>query len=666
MSREPMSIRGGRRIVLSLVCAIIAVSSLTGCRTPPPKKEAASDVTPEERRRISRAERTLKSDDAQKRRQAAIELLAMSHSMARSIVIRALGSDSSADVRVNMIEAIGFVEDHESFRLILSLIDDPNSKVREAAAQTLGRFKRPEEFQQVIAKLDDPATTMDGRILLTNSVGISRSRDAVPVLINNLVAPSMELRKVTYDALTKITGRDFPPEYERWKEWWENNRWKSREELLEDRLQDTEQIIANQKREIAQLSVEIRELVKLGSSSESDRVALLLKSLQSPYDDIRAVAAHTLASLDAKDLQKLSLDDNDTVNALKEALKDDDVKVRLNVVTLISKLNGKFKDQLISVALGDSDAEVLRRALGLVRKDSDGGIVKQVLFLLSHKDQNVREDAITILADHPPKEAVQSLVSVLNDPSETVRWLAVESLRKRNAKSAVKDILPLASDKSDRVREVTVLTLGELGDAGAVDVLIKALRDKNERVRQQAAKALQLVGANTPAVARKVADELVKHRFYGPALEVLKGLEDSYAKDPKKADGLRKIKLERVKLLRLNKDNAGAVRVLALLEKETPGDPDIRRELLQSWMELNDLPALFAAVETWLAEKDKKKQLEVMGFTFDAARQLAEKDKKKEALQLLNVLKKAATESKAEDMLKNITTLQKNLENKGG
>lgn len=637
-----------------------------GCATRPIDLRPPSEPTPEEARQISAAERYLQSNDAQKRRQGAIALLAMSQPRAREVVLDAMKPPSPPDVRANMIEAAAFVEDHATFRLILSFVNDDSRAVRVAAAEALGRFRRPDELHALVTALKDPATVPDARALLTEAVARARASEAIPVLIGNLGSADRELQEASRQALVTLTGRNFGPDEKPWRRWWEDNKWKSREEMLEDRLQDLEHTISDQKLRIEDLNAQLDELVQIGTLSGPERTAGLLRQLQSRYQVTRTFAASSLAALGPQDLQGVSLDDKATADILAGALKDDQKDFRLNVARFAGKLSGAGKPRLVAIELADPSPDIVLAGLAAVGKNAPPDMLAMVAPLLTHNDQRVRETAITLIADSPPRNTLPVLIQALRDESETVRWFAVESIRKLGVASAVKSLIPLLGDPAPRVREVVILTLGELGDGLSVANLVPMLADKNERVQGQAAKALQQIAGRNPAQAQKIAAELVKARFYAEAFDTLKALSDFYEKDPKYAADLRAVRLDLARVARLKGDTGEAVRILSALEKESKGDANVRGQLVECWADANDVPSLHAGLENWLKDGGKEKAESSLKLGIAGARYLAAKGMRKEAGDLLAALKKSAEENLGVAAPKELTDLEAELARRPG
>ena len=469
-----------------IVLALVAVAA-GGCNHPPQRSSPATeDITdPQQLKQFARAEQRIHSVDARERRQAAIVLLSMDKERARRAVLQNLSGSHDPAVRISMIDAIVFCQDHKSFEAVLEHLNDPDDAVRDAAVCALAHFTRPEEVKAMEKLLRKDSTTPRQSQLLFRALGEGLAFRAVPVLVAGLRSDSEQVKAAAGEALRRISRRDLPPDAKRWNEWWEANKHKSREDILEEHIRARSRHLDAKNAALADLQREYEQLLALVKSPASGRAKLLLDALESPYQRIKEYAALTLSALPKDQLVSLSLDSTDTYEKLRKAFEDTSVEVRRDCVRAAVQLKGRYREDLIAKALNDKEPQVLLPAVNAVEKGLSTAVLNRLMELLDdEKHPAVRESAANALGKLGSAQAVGALIARLDDQEENVRWFAVESLRKLSAKNAVPKLTDLLlKDESSRVREVTAIALGDLGQPGAVPALRKALKDENERVR---------------------------------------------------------------------------------------------------------------------------------------------------------------------------------------
>ncbi len=163
---------------------------------------------------------------------------------------------------------------------------------------------------------------------------------------------------------------------------------------------------------------------------ENERIANLIEELKDQDHRIREAAARSYISWHGPEADKLA------VPYLAQALKDDDVSVRLSAATA-----------LLNIAL------------------------------------RIRTEA---------KEAVPDLIHIIKQNDSNIREVALLTLSMigSEAKEAVPDLIHILEDKNDRMRALSATVLGNIGDARAVNPLSRALKDNDKEIRQAASEAL--------------------------------------------------------------------------------------------------------------------------------------------------------------------------------
>lgn len=624
-------------------------------------------MTEAELARFSDAERQLHSVDSEVRRNAAIVLLSMGNEPALRPVLEVLEEAENPAVRADLVKAIGFTRDHRCFQALLELVDDPAESVRLAVGGALAGFTRPDEIRamkELAARGSTPSRT---KRLLFQALGRGLAFDAVPVLIQGLKESGkgggQEVRTAAWDALKRISGRPLPADPAPWQEWWEANRVKSREEILEDRLRTLSRQMEAVKEDLRDRENRFEELLRVAMSAENGPPTTLLKALDSEHEQIREYAAFRLARLDGDRLNLLSPEEPQIHQTLRRALESDSVEMRRNVVSALVRLNGQGRADLLRRALQDKDPEVLLKAIEGIEKEWGAQAQSRLAELLGeHNDPRVREAAAKALGKLGAADAVPALLGALDDEAENVRWFATESLRKLKATRAVPRLSELLrEDESARVREITATTLGELGQPAAVPALRKALEDGSERVRRRTAAALRALAASDPERMSIIAEDLAAHGFPGPAIEIWRQMIEDFSGREDARDRLVQARKNLAALLEEQKDFAGAAALYLELDEITGGAPEIRGKLVRCWLAANAVDKLLARMPVWLEGAGGEKLQHTVTLGCDAAATLAEKDRKQDALKLLNLLGEACQKAGEEKLLEEVNTVKKGL-----
>ena len=660
-----------RTQMLRAAIATVVLFSVTlwaGCSTP--AEEAARPSAPPPSKtenallaRFSDAERQLHSVDSEVRRNAAIALLSMGSDRALRAVKETVQETDEPQVKVDLIQAIEFTRDHRCFSILLELVDDPSPMVRKATGDALANFTRHEEIRAMIELVKKEPTSDRTRRLLFEALSDGFAFGAVPVLIEGLESSTATTQQAAWEALKRISGRSLPAEPQAWREWWETNRIKNREEILEEQLRDHARREDALKEELEGLQDRFDELLRVARSAENGKPGVLLQALDSEHDRIRRYAAFRLANLDTETLNLLSLDQQETYNALKTALDSESREIRRDVMSVIARLNGSARRDLVRRALGDQDPQVLLKAIEGISQTPEEEAIKRLIELLrAHEDPPVREAAANALGKAGAQEATSALVGALDDPAENVRWFAVEGLRKLSAKDALPRLSDvLLNDESARVREITASTLGELGQPAAIPALRKALADENERVRSKAANALQALADGELERMSIIADNLINNDFPHIGADVLRKALEKFGGQEELKDQVISVRKKLAALLKKQQDFAGAASQYLKLEEATGGNPEIRRQLIDCWLAADSADKLVSQMPVWLegAQGDDLERTVTLGC--DAARGLIETEQTQQAGKLLTVLADAARKAQNETLQQKVNEVQERL-----
>jgi len=647
-------------VVAGIMAGLVVFAGCAGPRAWRRGSELAS-MSAEERARYAQQESRLDSANAAERRQAAVALLAMGRRVAIRAVLDAMRNADRAEVRASMVEAAAFSRDHRCFEAVLAAVADPDPQVQKEAARALASFTRPEEVEAMVAAVRRRDIPPSQRQMLFQALGEALALKAVPVLLEGLNAKEEAVRVAAWEALRRISGRQLPLEAAQWRRWWEANKDRTREQVLEEHLRALASALQARSEELNSLLAQQQELLALVSSGESETPARLMSALGSRHEAVRQYASFRLAALGKAKGTALSLDQAAGLDALRQALGDPSVQVRLNVLRFVVAADGKHRQELIYLALQDEDARVLSEAINAVQVGAAPEVVARLEQLLGQsRDPQVREAAANALGKVGSADSVPALLAALDDKAENVRWFAIEGLRKLRATQAVPRISEMVqTDPSARVREIAATALGELGQPAAVPALRKALDDSNERVRQKAVSALLALAAENYERMKIIADTFAEHKLSDPAKTVLQRIIDTYAGQEEMKDKLVEAHRSLARILKQQGDPAAAARIYQKLDALTGGAVQVRTELVDCWLQGGELPRVVGAFDRWLGEASDEQKGPLMALALDSAERLFKAGNQKEGAALLDLVEKAAGEEADQALKERIAKLRK-------
>ncbi len=645
------------------MAAALGVLLIGGCQVGLQVEEEQVAVEPamseDELERYAIAEGRLASADRDVRQKAAIELLGMKDPHALAPVLERMRQAPDPTLRVDMIEAAAFCKDHRCFGAILDALKDEDPAVKQAAASALGRFSDPQEVEAMMKVVSESSRSPAECELLFEALGEGLCVRAIPVLLEGLEGDRPAVREAAWRALKQVSGRDFPPQTEPWKDWWASNKHRTREDVLEERVWSLERSVEAGRHRNEELREQLAELYALMMSPAAGTPQGLLEALRSRHPRVREYASLRLASLEPEALSSLSLDDWETYEALGEALAAHDPQLRERVVRFIAKLKGRFRSPLLLSALDDEDPNVLLEALDAVSGEIDAAAVPRLEAALGNRHPEVREKAVKALGKVGSERAVELLLTALSDEEEDVRWIAVDALCELRAAVAVPQLCELlGKDPSPLVRQITATTLGELGQPAAIPALREALKDENKRVRTCAVSALGILAKDSFERMIIIADILAGEGHSGAAAEVLRKAIADFGHQEALEGQLRAARVKLAEALKAEKDFLGAAAAYAELDRSAGGDMSVRAELIGCWLAGAEPGRIITAMEEWLEQDGEGRRPEIVELGLRAARKLAGNDQERLAQKLLDVLLKAAQEADDEALVEKIEKLK--------
>jgi HEAT repeat protein len=609
--------------------------------------------------RYSEAEGKLASREPAERENAAVALLSMDHPRVQEAVLKQMKTARDPAVRISMIKAAEFMGDRGCFQALLDAVKDPDPGVKRAAARALGRFNRPEEVGAVVALLNGPGTSVAEKALLLQTIGEGMCIRATPALLEGLTNQSPFVRGAAWAALRTISGRSYGPQPDVWTLWWEANRTTSRADVLERRvrrLAGEQKVDRTRSRE---MEAELDELFALSMASAEGAPGKLIRALGSSHERIREYAAERLASAGSP---PADLGHPAVRKALRSALEDEAVSVRLAGVKVLVASRGSYRDEMLLTALSDEDPAVQAAVIDAMTARMGEGAVNGLIDALARPHKKIRESAANALGKMGAQGAVPFLIEALEDTDENVRWFAVEGLRKLGAARAVPSLCTvLRTDRSARVREITAVTLGELNQPAAVPALKRALDDENRRVQERVVEALQTLAREDFDRMMIIADALAAHGRNAAARNVLRRAIWDFGGKPSLRDQLMEARKKLAESHKALKDYAGAAEVYLEMDQLTGGNPAIRAELLECWIKAGEPARILPALTDWLKGAEKKDIPPLVVLGCETAGRLDEPKHAGLGAALIPALEEAAERSSDKTLLAKVRRLKAEL-----
>ena len=385
---------------------------------------------------------------------------------------------------------------------------------------------------------------------LIEVVGACGDLAAVDVLLNHLGGP---LAERTHTALKRLTGYDPRPigDSEAWAKYWEANRNRTREQLLENALTDLRRsTFAERANDQARMLAMQSEVIQARIALMGFTVEALITSLEDDYATVRLTATQRLSAHEDHEqavravpvlLARLGVQPSEGSNG-HAVEQERSARVRAEVVAALGVL-GPDRDDVVDallVELSADDASVATAALGALSLVRDRSRVVQPLLAFAERRGSRGDEFVSvfgIVANNQPIGMLDEIGDHLDratepaEESQIVRALlacddlfaALELLGDR-VQSPVRDVrFALATGLGDRLRSLpegvperdpalvllsgfvddpdtsvrteAVTSLGESGSAAALASLeARALIETDPGVSRRIVRALGMLG----------------------------------------------------------------------------------------------------------------------------------------------------------------------------
>jgi len=190
---------------------------------------------------------------------------------------------------------------------------------------------------------------------------------------------------------------------------------------------------------------------------------------------------------------KQQADRNGAIQALRDALKDEDSKVRQHALMALTQIGDPESVGTLIEALKDQDWEIrAKAAYGLGLHGGTKG-ADALIDALRDTDFHVREQAAWGLGLTGNSRSIEPLINALTDDNAAVREKAAWALGLKGDRRSVDPLISALKDSNAKVRAMSAWALGLKGDPQAAAALKELLKDSETDVRKKAAWALGML-----------------------------------------------------------------------------------------------------------------------------------------------------------------------------
>lgn len=183
------------------------------------------------------------------------------------------------------------------------------------------------------------------------------------------------------------------------------------------------------------------------------------------------------------------IENPDGVKALKEALRNQDVRVRR---VAVQALVPHDYPSLLKVS-DDCDPWIRRLVVENAGRFGDEKSLRVLRRAISDPDLAVRRATVGQLACIDPHLAIEPLASAAKDSDQEIRYAAVNALNGIQDRLAIDALILALNDEQPMIRSAAARGLGSVTDARVVASLEAATKDNDSFVRRHARASLEKV-----------------------------------------------------------------------------------------------------------------------------------------------------------------------------
>lgn len=662
-----------RRLFIILVFIPVFFSLSLTCVVPPSyqfgstalaafKSQGVSGNNNETAKKIEEWTEQLYAEDPAVSNSAAISLLALGQDSSVKILIDILKDARNDNVRISIMKAFGFNGDDRALEPIIELLDSENEAVKTTAAETLGKLKTRRAIEKMSNAMLEKNRSLSSRALLIQALGNVRSREVVEPLISIMGSDEEPLQAAAKEALERIAKQSFGNNVKQWKEWWNKNKIKTREQWLEDiveKLEDKVKQLEGQLETLHKKSAQ-QTISLLEHRIENGDFKPLLDGMKSEYPEVRVFSAKKLvnykdpaivpvfidALLDMETDVRVAaaqglgeLGDKTVVEPLTIALQDEEIEVQAAAAMALGRLGLPMSVSALISVLDSHESKLTVASAEALGQIGDNRAVEPLINLLSHKEPKARESAAFALGKLKDLRGIAPLIKALDDQEERIRWFAADSLGKIGAAEAVEPLVKLLSDASARVRESAAKALGQIKSNRAIEPLLQTLQDQDKRVAEQAADALVTIDYEKFETFDTLANKFYTSKDFKRAIQILQKQIDRFSKSPGYEEKIWQSKLTLARSYFNLKDWQKAVPLYEELTKYFHNDAEIRVELAGCLRETKQYERVFELYATWMKEFSTNSQAWWQG-RFDVVSALFEEGNYQKAKELIDNFRK--------------------------
>ncbi len=390
---------------------------------------------------------------------------------------------------------------------LLALLGDSAPELRQAAAAALANHSDAAVAARLGQVSRDGQASFTQRLSAIEALKRINNRTAIEPLIALLDDGNAEITTKAVEALHTVTGVDPGQEPAAWKEWWRQNRSKTRSEWITEINEALSRRNNALRRELDLLRGRLRDALtqQYQAHPESDRPNLLLTWLKDPFAEVRLLALD-LALEAAADRRPLG---SELAAQVRQMAADPAPEVRKAVMVLLRYPPPHPDDGKLAVSrlAEETDSEVKQAVLVTLGARGDGSVLDAVVAALSDPSPVVAAEAaasLASLADRKQVDATElaAAADVLRKRLETIppdSWAMCK--RFIEAMSHLGDgqfrdvfIAHMSNGEHPAVRQAAVRGLSGLEGRQSLEPLVDALDDPDAGVRLAAAEGLSRVG----------------------------------------------------------------------------------------------------------------------------------------------------------------------------
>lgn len=235
------------------------------------------------------------------------------------------------------------------------------------------------------------------------------------------------------------------------------------------------------------------KLTTLPVQSEQQRVEDAIQPPSAGTDTAELEETHQDQEAAGSSTPAQQKDKNAAIEALREAMKDEDSEVRQHALFALTHIGDQAATAVLVEALTDRSWQVrAKAAFGLGLRGGRNGI-DALVSALQDTSWQVREQAAWGLGLQGDARAIEPLINALRDDNPEVREKAAWALGLKGDKRSVDALIAALKDSAPGVRAMAAWALGLKGDTRAANAVKDALKDPDRGVRQKAAWALGML-----------------------------------------------------------------------------------------------------------------------------------------------------------------------------